>query len=325
VLLGGAEPVFCEMDLESCSLSVDACEKLLCQTKAEMVIQIHFFGIYSDRLPIYKLCERFGAFYFEDAAGWFPPVPDYQALPSSCLGLSFGHAKVFALGGGGLLCCAEASLARDLEQCLKGLPEYRDEASKYEAVMRKLAGANGLPNGVRSDCSRLAFEFKELWIGKTGFIANAPNETEVNAEKARRRELTEALTAELSKCDVNFFAENSLTFPSRFSFLSKDNLLRDALSFNGIFVSRLFQGLDMFFPSYGRSECLENSRRMGDEILNVSLHDEANLERIRRAFIFYRFSPWKRRFLGLRRTMGRRVHSAVKKAVRVVNHDVSKN
>lgn len=99
VLLGGAEPVFCEIDIKTGSLNVNACKELLERTKAEMVVHVHLFGLYSDRLPIYKLCRRFGAMYFEDGACWFAPVPQYEILPASCLGLSFGTKKIFELGG----------------------------------------------------------------------------------------------------------------------------------------------------------------------------------------------------------------------------------
>lgn len=162
VLLGGADPVFCEIDIKTGSLNVNACEELLERTKAEMVVHVHLYGLYSDRLPIHKLCRRFGAMYLEDGACWFPPVPNYEILPASCLGLSFGAKKIFELGGGRILCCADASLAYEVGKCLESLPEQTGVLPDYECVCNNIVAPDRLPASDKSDFLSLAFQFREL-------------------------------------------------------------------------------------------------------------------------------------------------------------------
>lgn len=300
ILLAGAEPVFCEINIRNGSLSVDACHQLLVRTGADMVIHIHSFGIYSDRRAVYELCRRFGAFYFEDGASWFPPVPHYEIMPGSCLGLSFGHAKIFPLGGGGLLQCAEASLTREVERCVALLQQARGQ-SDYDEVIESVTGPNGMPNGRHADFTEFAFRFSHLWIGNTGYFAEPPSQTEIDVERRRRERLCEVLSTELSNVDIELLAQDGPAFPWRFSFLSKNELCKNAFSFNGVFVSRLFPTLDSFFPAHPKSESLENSRRLGAEIFNVSLDREITVDRIRQACAFYKSSSWRKTLRTLQR------------------------
>lgn len=310
VLLGGAEPVFCDIDIKSGSLNVNACEELLERTRAEMVVHVHQNGLYSDRLPIHKLCRRFGAMYFEDGACWFPPVPNYEILPASCLGLSFGAKKIFELGGGGILCCADASLAYEVGKCLEFLPEQTGVLPDYECVYGNMVGPDRLPVSDRSDFLSLAFQFRDLWINKTGYFVNALSKSQVDAERCRRQDLSAAIAHELSEYsdDVEMmFADTSLSFPWRFSFLTKNSgFVGQLFGENGFFVSRLYPPLDSFFPTFERSQCLDNSYRCGAEIFNIPLDAGASVDRIKRAFVAYRRPPLKRRLIRLARQIARR-------------------
>ena len=308
VLLGGAEPVFCEIDIKNGSLNVNVCEELLERSKAEMVVHVHLFGLYTDRFPIYKLCRRFGAMYFEDAACWFPPVPSYEILPASCLGLSFGAKKIFELGGGGILCCADASLAYEVGKCLEFLPEQAVTLPDYESVYGHMVGPDRLPASDDSDFSRLAFQFRALWINKTEYFVNALSKSQVDEERRRRRDLSAAIAQELSQYDdVETLAATSFDFPWRFSFLTKNSgLVERVFGENGIFVSRLYPPLDRFFPKFERSPCLDNSYRCGAEIFNIPLDAGVGIDRIKRAFVAYRRSPLKRRLIRLARLIARR-------------------
>lgn len=216
--------MFCEIDIKNGSLNVNVCEELLERSKAEMVVHVHLFGLYTDRFPIYKLCRRFGAMYFEDAACWFPPVPSYEILPASCLGLSFGAKKIFELGGGGILCCADASLAYEVGKCLEFLPEQAVTLPDYESVYGHMVGPDRLPASDDSDFSRLAFQFRALWINKTEYFVNALSKSQVDEERRRRRDLSAAIAQELSQYDdVETLAATSFDFPWRFSFLTKNS------------------------------------------------------------------------------------------------------
>jgi dTDP-4-amino-4,6-dideoxygalactose transaminase len=309
VLLGGAEPVFCDIDIKTGSLNVNACEELLERTKVEMVVHVHLYGLYSDRIPIHQLCRRFGAMYFEDGACWFPPVPNYEILPASCLGLSFGAKKIFELGGGGILCCTDTSLACEVRRCLEFLPEQTGVLPDYESVYGKMVGADRLPLSDKSDFLSLAFQFRELWINNTGYSVDALSKSEVDDERRRRQDLAAIIAQELSEYrdDVEImFADTSLSFPWRFSFLTKNNgLVRRLFGENGFFVSRLYPPLDRFFPTFERSECLDNSYRCGAEIFNIPLDAGASIDRIKRAFMAYRRPPLKRRLIRLARQISR--------------------
>ena len=308
VLLGGGEPVFCEIDIRNGSLDVNACRELLERTRAEMVVHVHMFGLYSDRLPIHECCARFGALYFEDAAAWFPPVPNYEVLPGSCLGLSFGEKKIFELGGGGILCCADESLAREIEECLESLPVRSGTLPDYGSVYSSMVGRDGLPVSDTPEFSSLAFQFRELWINKTGFFVNAFSKSRVEEERLRRRALSAAITQELSAYDdIETLADTLFDFPWRFSFLTKNSgLVERIFGERGFFVSRLYPPLNKFFPKFDRSQRLENSYRCGAEIFNIPLDSGVGIDRIKRAFVAYRRSPLERKLIRFARLIARR-------------------
>jgi hypothetical protein len=316
VLLAGAEPVFCEVDLRNGALDLDSCDVLLRETRAEIVVHVHPFGSYAERAPVHDVCRRHRALYFEDGAAWFPPGPDYQPLPASCLGLSFGYGKVFDLGGGGLLCCAEAAVARDLSRCLDLLPDASGAWSEYEQRFRTMVTSSGRPRRNEADFSQLATRFRRLWLGATGHFPEPPSEAGIDQERERRLQLAGVLTDELSRHDVELFDANPLDFPCRYSFRTRDRLLvEEVFERNGMFVSELYPPLDRFFPAFGRSIRLDNSWKLGATVFNVALDPAVTVDRIGEAFAAYRSVPRMDRLLARTRHLARRIRASVREFV----------
>jgi dTDP-4-amino-4,6-dideoxygalactose transaminase len=290
IILGGAEPVFCEVNLEDASLDAEACEELLQRTNAGMVVHVHSYGIYSNRQPIYQLCKRYGAFYLEDGASWFPPSR-YELLDGSCLGLSFGHTKIFELGGG-ILCFAEPTLALEVEQIVDALPDFIDLNCDYDRIYREKIAWDGLPKSAHPDFLALGEKLRALWIGSNRRQISAPNLAQIQRERERRHELTNAFQEILSRYPIDLFRRNTLDFVWRFSFLSSNRwLIQSLLGASDFFVSRWYPPLDRFFPNYERSRSLRNSYQLGAGVFNVALSPDVTVEQIFRADQAFRSRP----------------------------------
>jgi DegT/DnrJ/EryC1/StrS aminotransferase family len=196
IILSGAKPAFCEIDPLSGALDLDACEKLLTSTKADMVVHIHPFGLYSDRDALHERCRRRGAFFFEDGASWFPPTPKYELKAGSCLGLRFGWSKIFDLAGGSLLAFEDTPLAAEIENFLHRLPPppVHDIRRDFERRFNAMATNDGRQQPIETDLSTLAEAFRSHWIGNTQNLVRAPNTERIQGERRRRIELADAFS-----------------------------------------------------------------------------------------------------------------------------------
>jgi DegT/DnrJ/EryC1/StrS aminotransferase family protein len=277
LLLAGAEPVFCEVNLENGGLDAHACEMLMKQSRVDMVIHVHLYGLYSERGPIHRLCRRYGAFFFEDAGLWFPPVRGYEVLDDSCFGLSFGSQKIFDFGGGAVLGCWDRSLATEVRHVLQSLPPRPSETSDYNDAYYRLVATDGLPKRPGSDFGIFAKRYRDHWIGWSTVGSLPLDESKVARAHATRTALREKYRRLLRPLEVQFFVDHPLDMPWRFSFLSP------VAKCFGIPCSHWYPPLDRFFPRFAKSQNLARSYRLGSEVGNLPLDElgfEASIARL---------------------------------------------
>jgi dTDP-4-amino-4,6-dideoxygalactose transaminase len=306
IILSGAKPAFCEVDPRSGALDLDACEKLLTSTKADMVVHIHPFGLYSDRDALHERCRRHGAFFFEDGASWFPPTPKYELKAASCLGLSFGWSKIFDLGGGSLLAFEDPQLAVEIENFLHRLPPppVHDIRREFERRFNAMAANDCLQRPTETDLSTLGEAFRSHWIGNTQNLVGAPSTGRIQRERRRRIELADAFSELLRGYPVQFLHRSGLDFPWRFCFLCTDtNLVRNMFPENEFSIWRLYPALDRVFPKYPHSEDLNKSYEFANQIFNVAISPDVTIHGIRSAIRRYRINAWKRRLRPVRRLL----------------------
>ncbi len=109
VLLAGGNPVLCDIDPDTQTLSLqDVADKLTRRTKA--VIAVHYAGISCDLDALSALCEQAGMPLIEDAAQAVDAF--YKGRALGTLGrfgaYSFHYTKNFSCGEGGALVCGDS-------------------------------------------------------------------------------------------------------------------------------------------------------------------------------------------------------------------------
>ena len=308
IVLAGARPAFCDVDLQSGALNSAACENLLINTNADMVLHVHPFGFYSDPHIIYQQCQRHGAFFFEDGASWFPPTPGYEVHAAGCLGLSFGWQKIFDLGGGSLLAFGDAKLAEEIAKCLRLLPPGEDMRSEFEAQFYSMEADKREGKSATIDFSVFADRFKRHWIGNRQYSVHALSAERIQRERYRRLDIGDTLSDILSGYPIQLLKRSALDFPWRLSFLSKDTRFVENMFYrNNFVVSRLYPALNRYFPNFPHSDELTNSYRFADQIYNVDISANVTNDRIRLAARRYLRNALTRRVRVVVRTLKRRL------------------
>jgi len=320
IILSGAKPAFCEVDPRTGALDETACEKLLIETKAEVVLHVHPFGLYSKRDTIYKYCQRHGAFFFEDGACWFPPTPEYEVYAAGCLGLSFGWGKIFNLGGGSLLAFGDRKFGDEVDKFLRLLPSAPalDMRRDYEQQFVAMVPDDRLQR-TKNDLSILANVYRLHWIGNTHHFAPAPSPEQIRRERERRIEVVDAFSEILSRHPVQLLQRSVLDFPWLLCFLTEDTkFVYDLFNRNNFSLARLHPALSRIFPEFPHSDQLRNSYQFAEEIYNVNISADVTIDRIRFAAKRYVINE-RYRIHALRRRLGpikRRVFSAISSAIR---------
>lgn len=124
VRLVGAQPVFCDVDPVTHTLASDAVSARWSE-RTRAVIAVDMAGVPHDVLALRRLTDDRGAWLIEDAAHAFGArFPD--GAPVGCdrrahvATFSFHPAKTITTAEGGLITCAEASLAERLRRIRSG-------------------------------------------------------------------------------------------------------------------------------------------------------------------------------------------------------------
>ena len=108
----GATPVFCDIDLDTFNLTVEAIEGLI-SNRTVGIIPVHLFGLCADMAPILDVARRRGLWVLEDAACGFGAY--YSGRHAGTLGtagcFSFHPRKSITTGEGGMVTTADADLA----------------------------------------------------------------------------------------------------------------------------------------------------------------------------------------------------------------------
>lgn len=313
IILSGAKPAFCEVNLRTGALDEAACEKLLIDTRADIVLHIHQFGLYSERDVLYEHCQRHGAFFFEDGACWFPPTPEYEVCAGGCLGLSFGWYKIFDLGGGSILAFGDGKLADEVEKSLRGLPPppARDMRCDYEQQFYAMAAERCVRQAPENDLSILAELYRPHWIGNTHHFVRAPSTEQIQRERKRRIEVVAALSDIVSEYPARLLQSSALDFPWLFCFLSKDrNFAHDMFYSNEFSVSRLHPALSRLFPGFLHSDKLHTSYQFAEQIYNVNISPDVTIDRVRLAAKRYLRNVWRRRLRSIKRVVSRSISLA---------------
>ncbi|MCK4810519.1 MAG: DegT/DnrJ/EryC1/StrS family aminotransferase [Candidatus Omnitrophica bacterium] len=131
VILGGAKPVFCDIDLETFNLSPEKITALITpQTKA--IMPVHEFGLSADMGKIMKIARQHDLFVIEDAACSLGA--GYKGKRTGILGdlgvFSFHPRKIVTSGEGGCLITNSSEIAKKIG-CLRNHGEYNRKFITY--------------------------------------------------------------------------------------------------------------------------------------------------------------------------------------------------
>jgi len=111
IVLGGAKPVFVDVDRDTLMVSPGAIEAAITpRTKA--VIPVHYAGAALDLAPMRELCAKRGIALIEDAAHALGTEYRGERIGSRGISVfSFHPIKNITTGEGGMVCCEDESLA----------------------------------------------------------------------------------------------------------------------------------------------------------------------------------------------------------------------
>ena len=114
----GATPVFCDVDLETCHISLESIKRMTGpNTKA--LIYTHLFGNMSDTTEIEQFCKDKGIMFVEDAAQSLGSCIDNKKAGSigDCSSFSFNTNKVISgINGGGVFITDSEHLANTVKK-----------------------------------------------------------------------------------------------------------------------------------------------------------------------------------------------------------------
>ncbi len=147
VIHAGAQPVFVDVDPQTCNLDPGAVEDELRRGGARAILAVHLYGLPSDVVALRALADRYGALLIEDCA---------QAHGAASGGRrvgSFGDAAIFSFyptknmttGEGGMLTTSDPDVARKARLFVdpRGEAEYAYEVVGFNYRMTEMAGAMG--------------------------------------------------------------------------------------------------------------------------------------------------------------------------------------
>ena len=125
VILGGAKPVFSDINLTTYNISCEKLERLITKhTRA--IMPVNEFGLPAEMEKIIMFAKEFNLFVIEDAACSLGAV--YKRKKSGTLGnigvFSFHPRKIMTSGEGGCLITNSQKIAKEVE-CLRNHGEYK--------------------------------------------------------------------------------------------------------------------------------------------------------------------------------------------------------
>lgn len=115
----GADVVFCDIDLDTFNINVEALECILASdTSIKAIMPVHLFGLCADMPRILSIAKEYDVHVIEDAACALGSYLDGQHAGTfgdiGCF--SFHPRKVITTGEGGMITTSSASLFNDIKQ-----------------------------------------------------------------------------------------------------------------------------------------------------------------------------------------------------------------
>lgn len=127
-----ARTVFCDIDLETFNIDVDAIEALITE-RTVGIIPVHLFGLAANMDAVNALAKKHGLWVVEDAACGFGAT--YKGRHVGTLGdtgaFSFHPRKAITTGEGGMITLQDAELAERIRQ-------YRDHGAAMSDLQRHM-------------------------------------------------------------------------------------------------------------------------------------------------------------------------------------------
>ena len=114
----GATPVFCDVDLNNCHISLDSVKRMT-SSKTKALIYTHLFGNMSDSTEIEQYCKDNDIMLIEDAAQSLGSSIDNKKAGSigDCSSFSFNTNKVISgINGGGIFLTDDEQLANTVKK-----------------------------------------------------------------------------------------------------------------------------------------------------------------------------------------------------------------
>lgn len=127
IIMAGGIPVLCDVDAESCEMTVDQVKKLIseCNFDIAAIVPTRVFGFVNDYSDLIYFCKSIGIPVVIDAAATFPAKEDSWHFDEYALYEVFSlHAtKVFGIGEGGLIVGEDSAIQRVIQSSNFGIKE----------------------------------------------------------------------------------------------------------------------------------------------------------------------------------------------------------
>lgn len=202
VLSAGGQPVFADIELETCNIDAAQVERLIDErTGAVMITHLH--GLACDVERIRAICEARGVPLVEDAAQAFGARVNGRLLGG------FGHAGVFSFGRakninafyGGMVVTPDAALAESIRREVDALP---DENTKK--LVKRIAHC-AVGDIVTAPPIYSWLTFKVFRYGAIKGVESVNKVVQTENNPVRREELPEAYRRRLTQMQARLILE----------------------------------------------------------------------------------------------------------------------
>jgi dTDP-4-amino-4,6-dideoxygalactose transaminase len=295
VIYTGLIPIYCDINLDDFNLSIDNLERIL-KTEREIraLILPHIYGHPTDIDRVISLTEKYKVKLIEDAAQSLGGK--YKGRPLGSFGefsiLSFGHAKILDVGGGGAILFDNKEYLKSIKYYLNQLPP---KVRNYESLRRKyLSTYYTLASLVRRDYTLASLYYTFPYIFKNLFLFNHFDSNIINKIYTSLDDLERNVSQRNENAHYYrlYLNHEKIQHPKykwegvywRYSFLIKNNHqqeITNEIRKKKIHISNWYPPIHLFYDIYPKS--LKNAEYLGKHIFNLWVELSCSKRSIKKA------------------------------------------
>ena len=290
-VFAGMKPVFCDVNLNDFTMSVNSLKKILDKYKnVEMIVPTHVFGNSCDLDKIAEIAKKRKIFILEDAA---------QSLGSKINGkktgsignasiISFGHAKILDCGGGGGILTNDSKLYNRVRKLYRKIPlklkNSKELVNNYNDIYYKIQKLIDQDDKYWKLLYRTQFLFRNVFIYKINKkIKNNINkslttlQSNLSSRNIRSNLYKRYLKAKQIKHPIN--KKGSICWRYTFLYSGNRSLLFDKVRKENIDISGWYPALYKMYSNQ-KSTFFKNSNIIDQQIVNLWVSPECSVKKI---------------------------------------------